>query len=118
MVGFGRQQADYGTDSFAALERLRSGDRDGPENGEPYAAFNRSLCVVGVGDYFKRGDAQVDALGGRGGGWLVHVLLDLAAHWTCVKDGSFHGTEQAVRECSKRLGRRGVRLHFCAPCAQ
>ena len=132
MIGLRRQQPDHGADAFAAMKGLWGGLGGcvcgcWPAHGEAHAASDRSLRIVGVGDDFKAGNAEVDTLGGlllgyRGGGLggivVGQILLDLAAYRACIHDGSFHSAQQVVGERGE-LGRRGrVRLHPSAPRAQ
>ncbi len=91
MIGLGLKEADDGAKAVAAMKGLwggRSGCVCRPANDEAYAACDRGLRVVGVGNDFQAGDAEVDSLrglllgvvgGGLGGIVVVEVLLDLAA---------------------------------------
>jgi hypothetical protein len=106
VISFRLQEARNCADSVAALKALRSSVACcvlRPAHGEPNAACDRALRILGVGDCFETGDAEVDALcrllrGNWSGGVLVFVqiLLRLDTHCSGIDDGSFHSAQKPV----------------------
>ena len=120
VVDLGRKQADDGADAVTALKGLGfglAGLAGRPANGEANTAGDGRLEVFGVGDGFKSGDAEVDALGGLlfgsgGGGFagIGQVLVDFTADGAGVDDGTFDGAKEAVRECGEGWRGSGMGL--------